>query len=233
MASYQAHEIEQLQNKIESGLLKKSELLEFSSTLAKSSTLVQNNLLRCGDLIQSLKQVTFEDMENSLCEFHVAQCIKETFQNLKPLFDGTQHTVGIRCPEEFVITSHMAAYAKILSNLCINSLSHGFLPGQAGHIDIAVYLEDSAWVLQYRDDGKGMEKEALGHLFEPFYIGLKSGGSAGLGSYAVFNLVTQLLAGTVDVKSAPGEGLAYTFRFPRSTSLWSADNKPALKRAPL
>jgi signal transduction histidine kinase len=37
-----------------------------------------------------------------------------------------------------------------------------------------------------------------------------------LGAHILYNLVTGALGGTVRVESAPGEGLRYHLRFPRS-----------------
>jgi len=68
--------------------------------------------------------------------------------------------------------------------------------------------------LEYRDDGQGMDSEACGRIFEPFYTTKRHEGGTGLGTYIVYNLVTQKLQGRIQCESKPGEGLAYVMEFP-------------------
>ena len=74
-------------------------------------------------------------------------------------------------------------------------------------------LDGETVVLDYSDDGAGMDADTLAKLFDPFFTTRRG---SGLGAHILYNLVTGPLGGTVKVDSAPGQGLRYRLRFPRS-----------------
>ena len=77
-------------------------------------------------------------------------------------------------------------------------------------------LDGETVVLDYSDDGAGMDADTLAKLFDPFFTTRRGSGGSGLGAHILYNLVTGPLGGTVKVDSAPGQGLRYRLRFPRS-----------------
>lgn len=63
-----------------------------------------------------------------------------------------------------------------------------------------------ACVVAISDNGKGMDKNTLDRLFDPFFTGRQGG--MGLGMTAVQNIVSQH-SGTINVTSKPGEGTTF------------------------
>src|SRR5690606_17312568 len=108
------------------------------------------------------------------------------------------------------------AVSQIVTNMVVNSLLHGFERDQPGRITIRVAQEGEQVLFDYADDGMGMDQETLGKLFDPFFTTKRGTGGSGLGAHILYNLVTGALGGTVRADSAPGEGLRYQLRFPRS-----------------
>jgi signal transduction histidine kinase/CheY-like chemotaxis protein len=68
--------------------------------------------------------------------------------------------------------------------------------------------------LSYSDNGLGMSQEIQSHIFEPFYTTKTSG--HGLGLATVYGIVQQS-GGQILVRSAPGEGTAFTLYLPETT----------------
>jgi signal transduction histidine kinase len=124
--------------------------------------------------------------------------------------------VEIDCAPDIVLDSFPGALSQIVTNLVMNSLVHGFEREQAGQIVIRAALEEQMVVLDYSDDGAGMDVDTLSKLFDPFFTTKRGSGGSGLGAHILYNLVTGPLGGTVRVESAPGQGLRYHLRFPRS-----------------
>jgi signal transduction histidine kinase len=82
-------------------------------------------------------------------------------------------------------------------------------------INIVVSQPDSESVmLEYFDNGSGMDEEQLTKVFHPFFTTRRGSGGSGLGGNIIYNLVTQVLKGSIQVKSESGKGVHFTLLFP-------------------
>ena len=64
-------------------------------------------------------------------------------------------------------------------------------------------------------------------MFDPFFTTGRSSGSTGLGLHIVYNLVTSLLQGRIEIESAPGRGTQFTIDLPKIVHDDAADNQAA------
>jgi signal transduction histidine kinase len=98
--------------------------------------------------------------------------------------------------------------------MVVNSLTHGFENKEAGEIKLVVSKSKNDVVIEYADNGRGLSESELDKLFDAFYTTKRGEGGSGLGTHIMYNLVTQTLNGQIEAKSAIGDGLKYTIRFP-------------------
>ena len=77
--------------------------------------------------------------------------------------------------------------------------------------------------IEYTDNGVGMEAAAASRAFDPFFTTRLGQGGSGLGLYIVHNLVTGALGGSIDLHTAPGEGVHFTLLLPLEAPLIAAD----------
>lgn len=83
---------------------------------------------------------------------------------------------------------------------------------KGGCIEVSANRDIDHMLLSVKDDGIGMNKETLNHVFEPFYSASDRGGT-GLGMHIVKTIV-EAHSGSVDIKSSPDEGTEIVIRLP-------------------
>jgi len=198
----------------QSGKMKRSELEKFLDTAMQSSSMVLGNLQRAADLIEGFKQVAVDQSSEDKRIFKLKQYIKEILIPLKPKLKTTQHRVEIRGDETLTLDTYPGALSQIVTNLVINSLTHAYLPEDAGVLIFDLKQEDKQVLIEYADDGKGILQENLGKIFEPFFTTKRGKGGTGLGLHIVYNLVTQKLSGTIECESQVDVGTKFIIRLP-------------------
>lgn len=106
---------------------------------------------------------------------------------------------------------------QVLTNLINNAIIHAFAPERPGRMRIVARKDGDQLELCFRDDGRGMEAAVAARAFDPFFTTRRGSGGSGLGLHVVHNLVTQLLAGQIQLRTEPGRGSEFVMRFPLRT----------------
>ena len=199
---------------IASATLKRSDLDNYVRVASESSAMILANLKRASDIIHSFKQVAVDQSSEEKRSFNLKDYLEDVLLSLYPALKKTNHTVEVACPEDLTLESFPGAVSQIVTNLVMNSLVHGFEDRENGVIRLEVSETDEGVVLNYSDNGKGMDRESLKKVFEPFYTTKRTKGGSGLGMHIVYNLATQALGGRIDCESAPGEGVCFILTIP-------------------
>lgn len=201
---------EAVKGSYEAGTLTRSELERYLDHARQSSAMLLTNLNRAGELIQSFKQVAVDQTSEERREFPVRSYIEHVLLTLHPELRRSRHQVLVECAAELRILSYPGAFSQILTNLILNALVHAFAPEDRGTITIGVRQDGERLVLDFRDDGRGIEAAHLPRIFDPFFTTRRDLGGSGLGLHIVYNIVTQRLGGTIVCASAPGQGTRFT-----------------------
>ena len=120
---------------------------------------------------------------------------------------------------------------KIVNNLLSNAFK--FTP-EGGTIDIAAHLTATHINITVSDNGIGMSEEQQAHIFEKFYQANADGNKTqgwGVG-LAIVKKLTELLEGSIDVVSAPGEGATFTVTLPKQDQQAHLSSPPSGEEQP-
>ena len=212
-ASHLTEEARRISHLLGSGEMKRSDLERFAHAALESSQMILRNLQRADRLIRSFKQVAVDQSSEDKRVIELGACIEEILITLGPTLKKSPHRMALVCNDKVVCETAPGALYQIITNLVMNSLIHAFPDGKAGEIGIVVSRHDEMIVINYEDNGVGMDDVACAHIFDPFFTTRRGSGGSGLGMHIVYNLVSQVLGGTIVVDSTPGKGLRLSIRF--------------------
>lgn len=113
--------------------------------------------------------------------------------------------------DDFIIEGEEHRIKQVLINLMKNAIEAS---GNPGEISLIVEMRDEQTVaIQLQDHGKGMSKEELDQIFEPFYTTKETGTGLGL---IVSQKIIQEHGGTLTIESEPGCGTLAILALPVS-----------------
>lgn len=105
------------------------------------------------------------------------------------------------------------AIEQIFSNVTENAIKY-IEPGRAPRVEISGRTEAGQAFFKIADNGRGIEEKDLERIFELFRrAGKQDKPGEGLG-LAFVRAAVRRLGGSIDVESQPGQGTAFTLRFP-------------------
>ena len=141
----------------------------------------------------------------------VNHIIDEIAKELEVMPEEERLTLHTSFDEKVVIDGNIALIGSIFSNLTENAIAYS--EGNNIYITLLENTKEQARI-RFEDDGKGVSKEQLPHLFERFYRVDKGRsrqkGGTGLG-LAIVKHAVQFHGGTISVTNRPSSGLRFDF----------------------
>lgn len=213
-ASHLDQKAEEFKENLAAGTLKRSELDRFIEVVDDACRLTLDNLSRAAKQIRSFKLVAVDQSSEQVREFNLKEYLEDVLLSLSPKLKSKNYNVSVTCPENLVLNSYPGAFSQILTNLVMNSITHGFEEQADGDIDIEVQRNNGDICIQYADSGKGVPEDLQPKIFDPFFTTKRGDGGSGLGLNILYNLVTQKLGGKVTCQNAKQGGIAFDIRVP-------------------
>jgi signal transduction histidine kinase len=217
-ASHLSEIAQRMRNQVESGQLRKSDLLDYAEQSSAAAELVSINLRRASELVRSFKQVAVDQSTEECRVIEVKSYLEDVLTSLRPNTKRFRHVITLSS-EVLHIKSYPGAIYQLISNLVLNALLHAFAEppfpsDQVGNITITAHSEDGELHLCVADDGIGMSEEIRKKVFEPFFTTKRGQGGSGLGLHIVFNLVAKVFKGQIFLHSELGKGSRFEIRIP-------------------
>ena len=129
-----------------------------------------------------------------------------------PIFEDKEIDYCIDIPEQpFHVNLDPDAYMRILNNLIQNVIAHS----HADKIEISLSKQNGDIKILVSDNGVGIGKEDLKHIFERLYKCDKGRSEKGSGlGLAIAHQLVEKMNGTITAESVQGKGTAFTLIFP-------------------
>lgn len=169
------------------------------------------------DIIEEI--LTFSRVEAGREEVHIeavelSELVHSTANLVEPLAAANGLQLQVDCSGGGTLHTDALKVRQILLNLLSNAIKFT----NEGEIHLEAGFEGGQAVFRVRDTGIGIEEKDLERIFDAFRqvdqnLNRRAGGT-GLG-LTVTRQLTDLLNGTTEVESTPGEGSTFTVRLPR------------------
>lgn len=213
-ASYLQELMGKMDTKLHDSNLDLPAVINYGDAMNQSVQLILRNLDRADKLVKSFKQVAVDQSSEKTRQISLKDYLDEILLSLNPKIKNTGHRVVLNVDSGIRLVTYPGAIYQIVSNLVFNSLVHGFDGKKNGTIHVSASAADGFVTMEYRDNGCGMSVEARKRVFDPFFTTKRGQGGTGLGMHIVFNLVTQLLGGSIRCDNQIEEGVRFEIRIP-------------------
>jgi len=206
----------EFERQLTEGGIKRSALDTHLKDARMACSIITNSLTRAADLIHSFKQVAVDQTSDKRRSFNLSGVVHDTLATYSAQLRRANCEVKVMMPETLNFISYPGSVAQVLGNLIQNALLHAFEGRESGRITISVAEVDEHSVeLRFADDGVGMSARTLHQVYDPFFTTKLGQGGSGLGMNIVYNLVTGVLRGTIQVESEQSQGTTVILNLPR------------------
>jgi len=177
------------------------------------------------DDLLDVSRITRGSLELRKRTLDIASVIDSAVESVRPLMEGKRHTVVVEIAETpLYVEGDAVRLSQVIANLLTNA---GKYTEPGGRIDVRVQSQGGEVVVRVIDNGIGIARDVLPHIFEMFAQGKSelqhAEGGLGIGLALVRGLL-ELHGGTIEARSAgPGRGSEFIVRLPAKSPAMSTD----------
>jgi len=206
-----------IQDQLNSGEMTKSALENFLNNVIESTDLIEKSTAKTAELILSCQQISANDNEYERGQLDLRELVEEVLNKQTQGLARSNILVENLIPHDISMNSFAAPIQQIFDNLINNTRMHAFDDQPSGKIKICASVSDKSIRLVYTDNGCGIPTKNFVKVFDPFFTTKFGQGGNGLGLYIIFNLVTGVLGGSLELQSPNDDGFELHITLP-STS---------------
>jgi len=179
-------------------------------------TRAATNVLRLQTIVEDLESISRLESGDLILEmqtFDIKELTQEVFEDLEMKAKGRTINLDFKdgASNSFKVRADREKIRQVLNNLVNNSLKYGI---EGGRTKIGFYDMDRHILIEVADNGIGIPKQHINHVFDRFYRVDKSRsrqmGGSGLGLSIVKHIV-EAHKQTINVRSTPDLGSTFGF----------------------
>lgn len=207
-------ETESLMLLLSQGKITKSALYDFLDMTLSSTQLIEHAIAKTAAVILNCKKASINRNEATRRQFYLANTMGELLHLRSKHLKQSNASITTDIPTSIKLDSFPSPLSQVLNNLIDNSLMHGFENLSSGEIMLSAFVDGSSVKITYTDNGCGIPSSVVEKAFDPFFSAHLEHVGSGLGLYIIYNLVTGVLSGSVELTSVEGEGTTITITLP-------------------
>ena len=183
----------------------------------KQMTMVQNSsrhLLALINDVLDISKIEAGQLVLTRAPFDLGKSIESMVKLVAPMADKKNLRVIVDLPTQVLTVN---TDQRRLEQVVLNLLNNAVKFTDAGEVRLTCRVEDEHVVVSFADTGIGIASADLPKLFAPFHqvdSGLtRKRDGTGLG-LSICKKILDMMGGTIEVQSSPGQGSTFTFRLP-------------------
>lgn len=173
-------------------------------------------MARLIDDLLDVARITGNKLQLHIERVELAEVARVAFETSRPLIEEAKQHLYVQVPPEPIyLSGDLIRLAQVISNLLNNASKY---TPEAGSIWFSAFRKGDTAIIVVRDNGIGIAKETLPHIFNPFMQGHSASGvrrgGLGIGLTIVKRLV-EMHGGVAGAESqGVGKGSAFTVKLP-------------------
>ena len=180
--------------------------------ILEANQIIQKSLDKSYRLIENLKLIAnVRDIKDGEI-FYIKEALDSIISDMKILQKSVNLT--IKSSENIKLKGSVSSFIQIINAFINNSIIHGFDSRDKGEIIIDFYKKNNFIIVEYSDDGKGIAKQDLENIFNPFFTTKMGSDNLGLGLFVVHEIVTLQFDGEVYCESVLEKGSRFIIKIP-------------------
>ena len=178
--------------------------------------IVEAQLTQLSTMVEHILSVSVEGREYRYnpTTLHIQDIINGVVQSAG-MNVGNEPKFHIDCPSNITVLADEFHIKNLLATVIDNAVKYAEEPV----VNVSVFEENGSITIDVEDNGCGIAKEHLSHIFEKFYRvptgDIHTVRGYGLGLYYATQVV-QLHKGTISIKSSVGKGTTVTIKLPKN-----------------
>ncbi|WIT10889.1 PAS domain S-box protein [Paucibacter sediminis] len=198
------------------GHMRRSSLASYLDDAGAATAILLRGLGTANELVTHFKQLSVDQTSVQRRQYRLDAVVDDVLSLMRARWKTTPYRIRTDIPPELELDGYPGPLSQVLSNLMLNALLHAFEGRDSGELSISARaLDAQQFELVVADDGLGMSEEVRRRAFDPFFTTKMGRGGTGLGLNIVYNIITDILGGHVELHSEPGRGSRFVFRLPR------------------
>ncbi len=197
--------------------LRRSTLDRYFDQTREAYELIRKNLDRASGLIQSFKDTAIDRANLQRQMFAIDALLHDIVGAHAGHWQAAEVQIELQLETTVQCDSYPESIFRVVKTLVENAITHAFEGVDQKRVTIRVReCGDDRIAIDCIDNGCGIAAAHVDRVFDPFFTTRFGQGNSGLGLYQVYNLVTSVLDGGVEVASESGAGTRFSVIFPKS-----------------